>query len=217
MSWSRQDGDGGRRGYHHGNLREALVRAALDLILQKGPAGFTFADAARWAGVSAAAPYRHFRDRDALLADVARRGFDLFEAALRTAWNDGRPEPYAAFENVGRAFLAFARNEPAHYSAMFEAGIPLDTDPGLRDASSRAFEVLRHASETLCARLPAEKRPPALMMSLHIWALSHGIASLFARGDGGRRTLPMAPEELLEAGVLVYLRGLGIIAEPGSC
>ena len=216
MSWSRQDGDGGRRGYHHGNLREALVRAALDLILQKGPAGFTFADAARWAGVSAAAPYRHFRDRDALLADVARRGFELFEASLRTAWNDGRPDPYAAFENVGRAFLRFAHDEPAHYSAMFEAAIPLDADPGLRDASSRAFEVLRGASETLCARLPPEKRPPALMMSLHVWALSHGIASLFARGDGGRRTLPMAPEELLEAGVLVYLRGLGIIAEPAS-
>ena len=52
------------------------------------------------------------------------------------------------------------------------------------------------------------------MMSLHVWALSHGIASLFARADAGRRTLPMAPEELLEAGVLVYLRGLGLIAEP---
>jgi AcrR family transcriptional regulator len=218
MSWSRQDGDGdgARRGYHHGNLREALVRAALELIAQKGPAGFTFADAARWAGVSAAAPYRHFRDRDALLADVARRGFDLFEAALRTAWNDGRPDPYRAFENVGRAYLGFARNEPAHYSAMFEAGVPLDADPRLREASNRAFEVLRRASETLCAHLPAEKRPPALMMSLHIWALSHGIASLFARGDGGRRALPMAPEELLEAGVLVYLRGLGIIAETAA-
>ena len=216
MSWSRQDDGPGRRGYHHGNLREALVRAALDLIAKKGPAGFTFADAARWAGVSAAAPYRHFRDRDALIADVARRGFELFEAALSHAWDEGRPEPYRAFENVGRAYLAFARNEPAHYSAMFEAGIPLDADPGLREASDRAFEVLRRASEALCARMPADKRPPALMMSLHIWALSHGIASLFARGDSGRRSLPMSPEDLLEAGVLIYLRGLGIIAAPPS-
>src|SRR3954469_4315849 len=114
MSWSRRGDDerDGRRGYHHGNLREALVRAALDLIAQKGPAGFTFADAARWAGVSSAAPYRHFRDRDALLADVARRGFELFETALLRAWDDGRPEPYRAFENVGRAYLHFARNEP---------------------------------------------------------------------------------------------------------
>jgi AcrR family transcriptional regulator len=214
MSWSRQTDAGGRRGYHHGNLREALIRAALELIAQKGPAGFTFADAARWAGVSPAAPYRHFRDRDALLADVARRGFELFEAALGKAWDNARPEPYRAFENVGRAYLAFARTEPAHYSAMFEAGIPLDADPGLREAANRAFEVLRRASETLAALAPPEKRPPALMMSLHIWAMSHGIASLFARGDAGRRSLPMAPEELLEAGVLVYLRGLGLIAEP---
>jgi AcrR family transcriptional regulator len=216
MSWSRQgDGDGdSRRSYHHGNLREALIRAALDLIAQKGPAGFTFADAARWAGVSSAAPYRHFRDREALLADVARRGFELFESALSRAWDGGRPDPYRAFENVGRAYLHFARNEPAYYSAMFEAGVPLDADAGLREVANRSFEVLRRASETLCAGLPPEKRPPSLMMSLHIWALSHGIASLFARGDSGRRALPMAPEELLEAGVLIYLRGLGLIAEP---
>src|SRR5690606_22132344 len=74
MSWHGH-GRGGRRGYHHGNLREALVEAALDLIGAKGPAGFTFAEAARHAGVSPAAPYRHYRDRDALLAEVARRGF----------------------------------------------------------------------------------------------------------------------------------------------
>lgn len=214
MNWSRDGDRDGRRGYHHGNLREALIRAALDLIAQKGPAGFTFADAARWAGVSSAAPYRHFRDREALLADVARRGFELFESALSRAWSDGRPDPYRAFENVGRAYLAFARTEPAYYSAMFEAGIPLDADAGLRDAAGRAFEVLRHASEMLSAGMPSAKRPPALMMSLHIWALSHGIASLFARGDAGRRALPMAPEELLEAGVLIYLRGLGVVAEP---
>src|SRR5262249_81465 len=72
MSWSREGGRSGSRGYHHGNLKEALIRAALELIAQKGPAGFTFAEAARWAGVSPAAPYRHFRDRDELLIDVAR-------------------------------------------------------------------------------------------------------------------------------------------------
>jgi AcrR family transcriptional regulator len=212
--WGR--GPDGRRGYHHGNLREALIQAALDLIAKKGPGGFTFADAARSAGVSSAAPYRHFRDRDALITDVARRGFELFAAHLERAWNDGRPEPFAAFENIGRAYLAFARDEPAYHSAMFEAGLSLDDDPHLRQAADRSFAVLRHASETLCGRLAQEKRPPALMMSLHIWALSHGIASLFARGDGGRRRLPMTPEDLLEAAMLIYLRGLGIIAEPAE-
>jgi hypothetical protein len=87
---------------------------------------------------------------------------------------------------------------------------PLEASPELREAGERAFAVLRSAAEKLIARLPAERRPPALMMALHIWSLSHGIASLFGRADAGRRTLPMSPEELLEAGVLVYLRGLGL-------
>ncbi len=93
---------------------------------------------------------------------------------------------------------------------MFEAGIPLDSDPELRQAGDRAFGVLRAATEKLIATMPAKGRPPALMMALHIWALSHGIASLFAVATPARRALPMSPEELLEAGVLVYLRGLGV-------
>lgn len=204
----------GRRGYHHGNLREALLEAALRLIAEKGAAGFTFADASRLAGVSSAAPYRHFRDRDNLLAEVARRGFEQFSDALERAWDDGRPEPYAAFERVGAAYLDFARAEPAYYAAMFEAGIPLESDIELREAADRASAVLRTAAETLCGLLPPGRRPPAAMMSLHIWALAHGIASLFVRPDAGRRKLPMSPEELLEAGILVYLRGLGFAGGP---
>ena len=213
MKWSRDNRDG-PRGYHHGNLKEALIRAALELIAQKGPAGFTFAEAARWAGVSPAAPYRHFRDRDDLLIDVARRGFDQFGEVLARAWGEGRPDPATAFERIGPAYLQFARSEPAYYSAMFEAGVPLDANADLRESSDCAFAVLRAAAEMLIAQMPLERRPPALMMALHIWALSHGIASLFGRGDAGRRTLPMSPEELLEAGVLVYLRGLGLPDRP---
>jgi hypothetical protein len=81
----------------------------------------------------------------------------------------------------------------------------------LREAGERAFGVLRNASEKIVALADGNKRPPALMVALHVWALSHGIASLFARGDSARRTLPMSPEELLEAGVLIYLEGLGIL------
>ena len=150
MSWSRQGGRSGPRGYHHGNLKEALIRAALELIAQKGPAGFTFAEAARWAGVSPAAPYRHFRDRDELLADVARRGFDHFEAVLTAAWDDGRPDVFTAFDRVGRAYLQFAKTEPAYYSAMFEAGIPPEANPELRDAGERAFAVLRTRHRAAC-------------------------------------------------------------------
>ena len=208
MTWGRRGS--GPRGYHHGNLKEALVRAALELIAEKGPAGFTFADAARWAGVSPAAPYRHYRDRDALIADVAMRGFEAFTAALAKAWDDGRPDVMTAFDRLGKSYLDFAKREPSYYSAMFEAGVPLDVDPQLRETSERAFAVLRAAAEKLVALLPAKGRPPALMVALHIWSMTHGIASLFGRGDAARRALPMPPEELLEAAVLIYLRGLGL-------
>src|ERR1700677_5187933 len=133
MSWSK-DEPGEReepRGYHHGNLREALIRAALELIAKKGAAGFTFAEAARFAGVSPAAPYRHFRDREELLANVALRGFEQFEAALARAWDEGRPEALAALDRLGKAYLEFAGAQPAYYSAMFEAGIPAGADPPL--------------------------------------------------------------------------------------
>jgi AcrR family transcriptional regulator len=209
MSWRKEDSRA-ERGYHHGNLKEALQRAALDLIAKKGPAGFTFADAARLAGVSAAAPYRHFRDRDDLLSSIAQRGFEQFEQALAAAWDDGRPDTVSAFERVGKAYLAFARGEPALYSAMFESGLAVDLNPALLAASERAFAVIRAATERLAALAPAgTPRPPALMMALHIWSMSHGVASLFARGDAARRKLPMSAEDLLEAEVLIYLRGLG--------
>src|SRR5438067_238108 len=123
---------------------------------------------------------------------------------LSTRGNTGFPSRSA---HVKALYMSWTRQTDAGGRRGYHHG-------NLREAASRAFEVLRRASETLAALVPPEKRPPALMMSLHIWALSHGIASLFARGDAGRRRLPMPPEELLEAGVLVYLRGLGLIAEP---
>lgn len=205
MTWSGQ-----KRGYHHGNLREALVEAAQGLIAEAGPAGFTIAEAARRAGVSPAAPYRHFRDAEALLAEVALRGYETLTMALTQAWQGGKPEPLQAFEALGRAYLAFARREPAYFAAMFEARINMEAHPGLYTASEQAFAVLRGAADSLAAAAPAGQRPPALMVALHVWSMSHGIASLFCRPDAGRRKLPMSAEELLEAGVLVYLQGLGL-------
>lgn len=214
MSWERH-GPGSRRGYHHGNLREALIAAALDLIAQKGPAGFTFAEAARAAGVSPAAPYRHYRDRDALMADVAQRGFDLFEQKLRAAWGEGKPNPMTAFERVGRAYLAFAHSEPAYYSAMFESGLSFTAFPELKLAGERAFEILRSSCAAIIETMPQSKRPPVMMVALHIWSLAHGIASLFARGDEARRPIPMSAEDLLDAAVLVYFEGLGVTPKRG--
>ena len=212
------DDDRGRRrdSYHHGNLREVLIEAALALIAERGPAGFAFAEVARAAGVSPAAPYRHFRDRNALVAEIARQGFERFTADLERAWNNGRPDPVAALETCGRAYLAFARREPASYAAMFETGFALEEDAMLLAASERAFAVLRRAADAVCGlHKGGGPRPPALMVALHIWAMAHGIASLFVgRLDVARRKLPMTPEELLESGVLIYLQSLAIV--PGA-
>jgi AcrR family transcriptional regulator len=198
-----------RESYHHGNLREAMVQAALHLITERGPGGFTFADVARAVGVSGAAPYRHFRDRNALIAEVAVQGFTRFAAELSAATERERI-PMRALESLGRAYLSFARREPAAYAAMFEPGFPLEETPELLAASDRAFGVLRAAADAVIATIPAGTRPPGLMVALHIWSMAHGIASLFIGGpSGARRKLPMPPEDLLEAGVLIYLQSLG--------
>ncbi len=199
-----------RRTYHHGNLREALAEAALRLIEEKGPMGFTMAEAARLAGVSPAAPYRHFKGREDLVAEVARRGFEIFADRLEQAYDGGRPSPLTAFFATGRAYLDFARSHPGHYMAMFESGVAVAGDPELARAAGRAQAVLVQAAERLTARLPPDRRPPATMVANHVWALSHGVVELFGRGAPGTRA-PYSAEEMLETGAGVYLRGLGIL------
>ena len=216
MRFSTDDPAPARPSYHHGNLREALVDAALQMIGERGPAGFSFAEVARAAGVSPAAPYRHFRDRNALVAEIARQGYERFADELERAWAEGRPDPVAAIEAVGRAYLAFARREPAFYAAMFETGFPLEEDAMLLRASEHAFGVLRRAAEAACnAHRTGGVRPPPMMVALHLWAMAHGIAALFVgRGDGTRRRLPMSAEDLLESGLLIYLQSLGLGRNP---
>jgi AcrR family transcriptional regulator len=199
-----------KRGYHHGNLRQALVDATLDLIADKGPTGFTMAEAAKLADVSAAAPYRHFAGREDLIAEVAAQGFDLFADVLDYAYDDGKPSPLAAFEAVGRAYLAFARKHPGHYIAMFESGVAPSQTPDLARAADRANRVLIRAAEVLSARMPPDRRPPPAMFAAHVSALSHGIVELYARGKPGSRS-PFPPEDLLETGIGIYLRGLGLL------
>ena len=199
-----------RRGYHHGNLKEALIDATLALVVKKGPQGFTLAEAARLAGVSAAAPYRHFKGREDLLEEVARQGYEMFADLLEHAYDDGQPSPIAALEAVGRAYLAFAREQPGYYIAMFESGVSTNANPELARVASRGLAVLTRAAEQLSTRLPPHLRPPPTMVSCHIWAMSHGVVELFSRGQPGARA-PFSAEELLESGTGIYLRGLGLL------
>jgi AcrR family transcriptional regulator len=199
-----------KRGYHHGNLRQALVEAALALIAEKGPQGFTLSEAAKAADVTPAAVYRHFAGRDDLLAEVARQGFDIFAALLEYAYDDGRPSPLAAFEATGRAYLAFARKYPGHYQAMFESGLQPGKHPDLASVAAKARGTMDRAADLLVRGMPADRRPPASMISAHVWAVSHGVVELFLRGNGGPQ--PWPAEDLLESGIGIYLRGLGLLS-----
>ncbi len=204
------DGKGrdSKSGYHHGNLREALIQAALALIAERGLGGFAVAELARAVGVSAAAPYRHFRDRDAVLAEVARRGFDLLATSMRAA-TESHANAVAALEACAHAHLAFAAHERPVYSAMFDPHFPVAEHPELARAREAAFAVQRAAAQAACDRSMTPRRPPALMVALHIWAMTHGIAQLYL-GRSGAGQLPMQPAELLEAGLLVYLQSLDL-------
>jgi AcrR family transcriptional regulator len=173
-------GGGDRRSYHHGRLKEALIEAALHLVSQHGPAGFTLADAAKLVGVTAAAPYRHFADRNALMEELTQRGFELFGQRLGEAWAEGRPDPGTAMTRMGMAYLAFARAEPGLYSAMFSNVKTLNA-PEAGAAATQALELLRRASRTLLAWRGAPAGDER-GLAFDIWSLSHGVAMLSLAG-----------------------------------
>lgn len=199
-----------KQGYHHGNLRQALVEAALGMIESQGPQGFSLSDAAKSVGVTPAAVYRHFAGRDELIAECARQGFLIFADMMERAYDGGRPSALKAFEATGRAYLAFAKAFPGHYMAMFESGLRVNMTPGLADAARRAGAVMLRAAQALAEQLPEGRRPPAAMFAAHVQAMSHGVVELYARGTPGARA-PFPPEDLLETGIGIYLRGLGLL------
>lgn len=199
-----------KRGYHHGNLAQALVEACLALIKERGPTGFTLSEAAREAGVTPAAVYRHFQGREDLIAEAALQGYGIFADKMEAAYATGQPSDLRAFLNTGAAYLDFARDHPGHYVAMFESGISINRSAELNAAASRALGVLETAATDLSRHIPPDRRPPPQMFAAHIWALSHGVVELFARGSPGTKS-PYPPADLLETGIGIYLRGLGLL------
>jgi AcrR family transcriptional regulator len=184
-----------RKGYHHGHLREALIAATERLIISHGAANFSVSDAARMVGVSAAAPYRHFPDRNALMAEMARRAMEKLKTRL-----------FAAPENEGlrglaTAFIRFAQDEPAYYQALYHSGLPLGSNPNIgEDGYMFLLERLKkwHGLTGECA----------VKAALLIVALGHGLAGMTQPTDLSYPSDAPTPLDLLLAGVNLVISGL---------
>jgi AcrR family transcriptional regulator len=166
--------------YHHGNLRETLLESAIRLIGEVGPAGFTLRELARRAGVSHNAPYRHFSDRDDLIAEIATQGFrQLTQAMVRAA--AGGVSAFERLKLAGLAYITFALRRPEHFTVMFDAPAPAGSDHAeLRKAAEEAFSTLLSLvrSDHHERRLPGDSHEFALLA----WSMVHGVAKLAITG-----------------------------------
>jgi len=166
--------------YHHGDLRRALLDAALALIANSGPQGFTLREVARRAAVSHNAPYRHFKDKDELLAAVATEGFDKLTNRMRRAMSRATT-PLSRFQQCGRGYVGFALASPQHFTVMFDVRENSAASAQLAAAGARAFATLLGVvEECRAARAIAVKDAPSA--ALLAWSLVHGIAKLAVAG-----------------------------------
>jgi AcrR family transcriptional regulator len=173
---ARASGRRPRHAYHHGDLRRALIQATLRLIRERGPTGFTLREVARRAGVSHNAPYRHFRNKEALLAAVAEEGFVALTQATERAAREATT-PQQRLVERGVAYVTFALERPAHYRVMFGPAIRRGRHPGLDTVAQRAFDSLVREmafGQQVGAFAGSDPRELARVA----WALVHGVADL---------------------------------------
>jgi AcrR family transcriptional regulator len=162
--------------YHHGHLREALLQAAIQLIAEVGPAGFTLREVARRAGVSHNAPYRHFAEREELLAAVAAQGFRELDEAMLKALRHQRSS-IARLKHAGLAYVEFALRRPEHFTVMFDAAVSEHKTLDSAQAAEQAFATLM----TLVKSCQDEGRFPSgdvHRFALLAWSMVHGVAKL---------------------------------------
>ncbi|MGI5375999.1 TetR/AcrR family transcriptional regulator [Streptomyces sp. CA-251387] len=155
-----------RRPYHHGNLRRAILTAALDVIAADGPSALSLRDLARRAGVSHAAPAHHFKDRTGLLTAIAAEGFGLLADTLNAAGD---------LKDAGVRYVRFARERPAHFQVMFTPELLRADDLELTTARTLAAEALRGA---VSAVLPESLGIDTRLAGVAGWSLAHGFATL---------------------------------------
>ena len=160
------------RGYHHGDLRQTLIDMTIEVVREKGIEGLSIRDVARKAGVSAGAPYRHFVDKQQLLAAVATDGFERLDAKLRKTLRKAGKGPLRRLEAVCSAYLDFARRNAEGYQVMFSSALSeAKPDSALSISSLKPFALL---SESVAA----VKRRSAPLDAFMLWSLGHGLATL---------------------------------------
>jgi AcrR family transcriptional regulator len=184
--------------YHHGDLREELLRVSLQLIDAEGLAAVSLRRVAREAGVSPGAPYHHFADRAALLAAIRMRGFELMRGELLAA-RAAAPDPVAALSAMAKSYVHFAVANPSYFRLMFrpelvESGKQAE-DGGEDDADAAAFAVLEQTVADAVGD-GAIRAEDAQAMALTYWSLAHGLASLILDGKLGDRATDLGLDTL---------------------
>ncbi len=169
-----------RTSYHHGNLREALLEAAIRLIAEVGPKAFTLREVARRAGVSHNAPYRHFQDKDELLAAVGTEGFrELTEAMLVAA--KSQTSALGRLKRAGLAYVSFALRRPEHFTIMFDASAFERKHPDSVAAGEQSFGTLLSFVKSCQDEGQLPSGDP-LQFALLAWSMVHGVAKLAITG-----------------------------------
>jgi len=168
--------------YHHGNLRQALVDQAVRTIRTEGVEALTLRDVAAALRVSRTALYRHFADKQSLLAALAAEGFRSFTAALAGAWNDGG-RGRAGFLDMGRAYVRFAMANPSHYRVMFGGFVEKSAcDPDLGKEAEGGYRVLVDALAEL-QNAELVQPGPTGHLAVFVWGSVHGLAMLWIDGQ----------------------------------
>jgi len=190
-----------KRAYHHGDLKAAMVEAALKLIAKHGPRGFSLSEAARLAGVTVGAPYRHFADKEALFRTVAAQGFvelcERIEVAAKTSPDNPRKRLVA----IGAAYVRFAVERPSHFQVMFDSAIHRRKDPAVDVPADRCFQILAETVHQAAVRKDVRSEET---LTAAIWALMHGHA-MFAMDDSFTNMEFQTPTETLVNGSLELL------------
>jgi AcrR family transcriptional regulator len=166
--------------YHHGNLRSALLDAALELVREEGLSAISLREVARRAGVSHAAPAHHFGDKAGLLTALATQGYELFGAALRAGAARAGDRSELRLSWVGWAYVMFAAENRAYFEIMFRPELLHQDDPELGTAIATAYSEL---TESVKTSWPDAKEDEREMHAVRSWAEVHGLATLWLHGN----------------------------------